>query len=404
MKKILSILLLLLILPVCQAFAIEPEVSIHGPETIYAQDSFTLELSWLSEDVTSIAFTLSYDAESLALLRFPSDEMISSPDNTITNRFVLTVDGTETDRTVSFLKFRLKDVAIGSRFWVQLTDVTVKINGTEKQLGTIRWEQSAARPVSTDNYLASLKISDGVLSPAFSPTELYYTAKVSYHIASVDVTAVARDPNAQVRIGSPQLIPDGVTNVAVTVTAEDGSDRVYTIAVTREDDPNRPLSSENDLKNIVVLNYVLSPAFQPNVTEYVLWLPYETTSVDIGGVPKDERATVTVEGNTRLKAGQDNPITITCIAEDGSEKVYTVIAKRAEEYIPQTSAPPTEPMTTEAVDMTASDTQGTESAAQDVQTGSTTDVEIPSWSYVVMAVAAVTGAAAVGILIGERKK
>jgi len=138
---------------------------------------------------------------------------------------------------------------------------------------------------------------------------------------------------------------------------------------------------------------MISPVFEPRVTEYVLWLPYEVTSVEVVGIPKDDRAAVTVEGNSRLRAGRDNPITVTCTAEDGSEKVYTIVAKRAEEYVP---------VTTQITAATDEPAGGGETLPQtDAQEK---NVDIPSWSYIVVAVAGITGSAAVGILISERKK
>lgn len=288
-------------------------------------------------------------------------------------------------------RFCLNKVPEGTRFWVELRDVVILAGGLEHSLGTVRWEGTAGQKVKNNDLLESLQITYGALSPAFSPTIQNYTATVSYHVGAVDVQAVAQDTHADIKIHNPALTLGGVTEITVTVTAQSGDSRVYTISVTREEDPNRPKSSQCELESLTVTDFFLSPAFQPEVVEYVLWLPYEVTSVDVSGVPKDERATVTVEGNKRLQPGQDNPITITCKAEDGTEKVYTVIAKRAAPHTEPTQSEETMPFQTQSTDVI----QIPQGAAEP---------DVPSWNYVIIAVAAITGCAALGILISGRKK
>ena len=87
--------------------------------------------------------------------------------------------------------------------------------------------------------------------------------------------------------------------------------------------------------------FQLSPAFQADKTDYVIWLPYETESVSVTGTAADSKASVRVEGGTGLAAGQDNVIKVICIAENGTEKVYTIIAKRAAAH--DGSTEPTQP-------------------------------------------------------------
>ena len=394
MRKLLCVLCLLM-LPICVASAEEPQLNISGPDAIYERDYFLLDVRVSSDQVTGVAFTLTYDTEHLVFTTMDASVSQGWEGKPVANRFRFTA-GEERSDAIAALEFHLRSAVPETVVWVAFEDVVLTIGQTEHHLGTIRWEHKVDRPISGDNYLSSLKISDGVLSPAFSPSQLNYTATVSYHIASVDVTAAARDSHAHVAVNSPALTPDGVTNVTVTVTAEDGSQRVYSIAVTRQDDPNRPLSSDCMLSQLTVTNFMLSPTFDPKVTDYVIWLPYEVTSVEILGTARDPRASVKVEGNKGLKAGKDNLITVTCIAEDGSEMIYTVIAKRAEPYVPETTAPPTE--ASFATEITSEPIPTEPEIPVDSQ------VQIPNWAYITIAVAAVTGAAAVGILVSERKK
>lgn len=119
------------------------------------------------------------------------------------------------------------------------------------------------------------------------------------------------------------------------------------------------VSTNNDLAGITVDGFALSPAFSANTTRYVIYLPYEVQSVSVSATARDSKTTVTVEGGDALIAGADNEIKVVCIAEDGSYKVYLVIAKRASadgEY-PESTEPSTEPEQEQPTEPSAPDTQ-----------------------------------------------
>ncbi len=405
MRKTLFFICLFLLLPVCLAFGSEPGLTVHGPQTLYTKDVFDLNLICQGQLPSRMEFTLTYDTENIISLGIVMDSQGDWDCQPVGNRFTFVCKDLSTDDPIPSLRFSLRRVDPGTAVWVKLGDVVILSGGVEKKLGDIRWDKTVDRPASADNYLASLKISDGALSPAFSHTTQNYTATVSHHVASIDVMASARDPYAQVTVHNPALAPNSVTNVTVTVRAEDGTERIYTIAVKREEDPNRPLSADCSLANITVDGFLLSPVFSANIKEYVLWLPYEISKVDIKGVARDPRAKVTVSGNTELKPGKDNVIIITCTAEDGSQMLYTVIAKRAEEYVPETTVAPTDPTVTPTQASEPEITEPTQiPQTQTPEEGTVYSVEIPAWTYILTAVTAVTGAGAIGILLSERKK
>ena len=106
---------------------------------------------------------------------------------------------------------------------------------------------------------------------------------------------------------------------------------------------------------------MLSPVFTTENTQYVIWLPYETDSVTISGSAEDSKASVTVDGGSGLVAGADNEIKVICAAEDGTQKVYTVIAKRAAAHDGSVdpTEPPTEPTQSETEPSTVPETEPT---------------------------------------------
>lgn len=189
--------------------------------------------------------------------------------------------------------------------------------------------RTVAAPLSTNCNLKSLTVSNATLSPAFSAgTTSYSAGTVEFSVSKLNINAVAEDSKAKVSISGNNLAV-GNNTVKIVVKAESGTTKTYSIKVTRKQDPNYVPSSNTALSSISVDGFLISPPFQAGVDRYVVWLPYETTSITTKATPADSKASVSITGGTDLVAGSDNTVTITCTAEDGTKKEYYVIAKRA---------------------------------------------------------------------------
>lgn len=187
---------------------------------------------------------------------------------------------------------------------------------------------TVAAPLSSNCNLASLRVSNATLSPSFSSGKTSYSAgTVPFSISSLDISATPEDGKSKVSISGNSLAV-GNNTVKITVKAENGATKTYSISVAREQDPNYVPSSNTDLSGISVDGFLISPPFENGVDRYVVWLPYETTSITTHATPADAKASVSVSGGTDLAEG-DNEIVIVCTAEDGTTKEYYVIAKRA---------------------------------------------------------------------------
>ncbi len=101
--------------------------------------------------------------------------------------------------------------------------------------------------LSDDNTLASLTILEGVLSPIFAPTVTDYTTTVAQDVEELTVSAIANDEKATVEVETGEFDENGTAVVTVTVTAENGEERVYTITVTREAAPEEPTEPEEEV-------------------------------------------------------------------------------------------------------------------------------------------------------------
>ena len=338
------------------AFAASASANLTGPGTVRAGDTITLTFKLSGTGLSGAQGVLSYDSNQLELkettqkigngweIEFNNGTFVAY-DNTLENP----INGTAELFTV---KFKVKNVAAGTKITVSCTDIAASDGNADINVADAVYSATIAAPASSDNALKSLTVSNATISPAFSAGTTSYTAEVPFDVSKLDVKAEANDSKAKVSISSPNLVPGSTTKVTITVTAENGSTKTYTIAVTRAQDPNYVAGSNTDLAGITVEGFLLSPAFSLENTEYVIWLPYETENITIGATAVDSKASVTVEGGENLAAGADNVIKVICTAEDGTQKIYTIIAKRAAAHGETTdptepSAAPTEPQGTE---------------------------------------------------------
>lgn len=177
---------------------------------------------------------------------------------------------------------------------------------------------------STNNDLSSLSISNGKLSPNFKKDVTSYNMEVPFSVSRLDIKAVADDSKSKVSIANNELVAEAITDVKIIVTAENGSTKTYVIKVKRGKDPNKPLSNNNYLASLSVNNGILSPVFNKDKTNYVVYLPFEIDSIEIAALVEDTTyATLKVDSPNSLNVGT-NTYTFTVTAEDESVRVYTV--------------------------------------------------------------------------------
>lgn len=187
---------------------------------------------------------------------------------------------------------------------------------------------------SNNNKLASLKLSTGSLNPSFNSERLTYNVTVPYDVSSIKVTATVEDSKSKVTInGGSNLKAGKVNNVTITVTAETGSPKTYTIKVTREKDPNAQVekNKNNNLASLKLADDItISPQFNKNTTSYSVEVPYRIKSLNIEAIPEDEAyAKVNINGAENLQVGE-NEVKIIVTAEDGTSKEYTLKVTRLE--------------------------------------------------------------------------
>ncbi len=84
--------------------------------------------------------------------------------------------------------------------------------------------------------LSSLTLSAGTLSPNFTAARTNYTVSVPYETDKITLYTKLSDAKAKVAIlSNPTNLNVGANTIKVTVTAQNGSQKIYTVVVTRRE-------------------------------------------------------------------------------------------------------------------------------------------------------------------------
>ena len=180
---------------------------------------------------------------------------------------------------------------------------------------------------------------------AFNGDTTAYTATVPHAMTHVRLTATVADAAAKLKsgiasdlvavasgaTGAAVAIDEGINELAVEVTADDGTVRTYTVTVTRA----APPSTNADLSRLAAesgkggawtaLNI---GTFDSDTTAYTATVPHATTRARLTATVADGKATVTGGSEIALEVGA-NTLAVEVTAEDGTtKKTYTVTVTR----------------------------------------------------------------------------
>ena len=349
----LAALLLWCLLPVTAEAA---GASFSGSGSVRAGDSVTVTFSVSGSNIQGITAVLHYDSSALTLtgtrqLIGDSWSVDMSGGNLLAYDQSLTnpISGSS---AVLAVTFQVKSgVAAGTKVSATITDIVATDGNSDQSLNDASWSASVASPPSGNANLSGLSCGSYALSPSFSAGTTEYSVTVPYDVSRLPLDYSAADSGANVSVSGNQLSV-GVNTVVLTVTAANGATRRYTISVTRQPDPTVTLSSDADLADLTPSEGKLTPAFAPNITEYAMYVPYETTKLSLSATAKDSKALGVTQPDAALKQG-DNVLTVTCTAEDGTTRDYTVHVVRMPAFagtLPQIGEPEPEDPTPEPGD------------------------------------------------------
>ena len=194
---------------------------------------------------------------------------------------------------------------------------------TQNQRTRTTSSNSSAQSKSSNANLSNLGIRPHDFT-GFSPSKTSYSVTVPQDTESVEVYAQVADNGATVSGTGTVSLDEGENVVNVTVTAEDGTTKTYTINITRGEvtEETTEVSSGEGLSKLVIQQIrEMTPEFETNVYEYTAKYIGEKTSLPIEVEPTDESYQVEIVGNEDLKEGE-NLITI-LVSTSAGENVAT---------------------------------------------------------------------------------
>ncbi|MBO5417723.1 MAG: cadherin-like beta sandwich domain-containing protein [Clostridia bacterium] len=314
------------------SLAASATAKLTGPSTARVGDTVTFVLKLNGNGIQGAEATLEYSNAQLEYMsmskKIANPWMAELSGNRLVaydNEFSSPING---EKDLIAVSFKVKSVSVGTEIRVSFKEIIVSDGMQDISAETASASFTVAPPLSSDNSLALLTVGNGTLSPAFSAGTYKYTVKVPHEVTKLDVKASASHGNAKVEINNPDLISEKTVDITIKVTAENGAVKTYTVSAYREKDLNYVPSGNCNLAGITATGYRLSPLFDGALTEYVIWVPYETEKIEIRAWAEHDKASASVIKADLLKVG-DNEVKIKCTAENGKEKLYTITVKRA---------------------------------------------------------------------------
>lgn len=195
--------------------------------------------------------------------------------------------------------------------------------------------------------LSGLTTSLGTLAPVFNPETSNYAVTVAHETRAITIAGLVSDATASVSVNgksASQVIAlnQKETTIEIVVTAEYETDhKIYTLTITKAEPT--PLSGNNDLSGLVVSEGSLTPDFDAGETSYAVTVARSVTSLTITGTLADEKASMTVNGDSVSSGAVSMPIElieestaipVVVTAEDGMAKTYMVQVNKEAKIVP----------------------------------------------------------------------
>ncbi len=218
--------------------------------------------------------------------------------------------------------------------------VTAEDGTTKRYIVTV-----IEQPLDSDANLANLAVASGgnslSLSPAFTSNNTTYSLTVANDVSSITMTPTLSSILAAYEITRNNVADDtdidlevGVQTLKVKVTAQDTTEKTYTIQVTRQ---AAAQSSNAFLSSLVLSEAGMNPAFDKNENNYVLTVANSVSSLDLEAIPEDSSSSVAIEVNGQSITSGDtfnvnvgaNVIRIIVTSTDGTKNVYAVAVTRS---------------------------------------------------------------------------
>lgn len=206
---------------------------------------------------------------------------------------------------------------------LQVGDNTVVVKVTAEDGSSLTYAIYVRREERVLSSVATLKeLTAKEYNLNFNTHQYDYSLTVSNEVTHLDLTAVPTDSKAKVTITGNENFIVGQNVISILVVAEDNTEQRYTITVTKEAEK---LSDDNSLAGLQIQGYSLP--FQSDTLNYRLKIG-AIDVLSITAIPSDEKATVEILGNEKLK--DDSRIRIQVTSESGKVRTYQITIEKEE--------------------------------------------------------------------------
>ena len=265
-----------------------------------------------------------------------SQEFQLSPEfNPIKTAYTLTVDNEISSVVVAATPNSSTTKIFGASSYSK----THALNTGDNQISIVTTAQNGAtetytvmitRRKNSNTNLSTLSVAGQTLDPSFNKEVVEYTINVGPQVKELDITAIPEASTSTYQITGNSNFKNGENEVKITVTAEDGSKKTYTITV------NRQGYTDNHLSTLTVSNgdnvYEMTPAFDPDYDSedgvYVVSVPNDINRVTVAGELAGVGSTVTGLGEHALPTGTST-IAVKVTSETGDVREYDIEITRA---------------------------------------------------------------------------
>ena len=166
---------------------------------------------------------------------------------------------------------------------------------------------------SNNANLKSLSLDGVSIKPDFKADVTSYTTEVGSDVGEITVNARVEDTKSTVDVKGNTGLKEGENVITVSVSAEDGTNKIYEIKVTKKN------IVKLGLKSLDIKNTDMSKEFKTDKYNYTVSVS-DVNKLDIKAVATIDTAKVEILGNEDLKDGE-NTVTIMVKSEDESETV-----------------------------------------------------------------------------------
>ena len=231
-KVILISLFCLLVIPKT-VFAASGKINVSGTSTVVVGNNVTVTVTLSSSTlIGSWEMSLNYDKNYLQLRSATSESNgIRMAASTATG-----VKSKSYTFTFKTLKKGSTSVSVGGYLAYAYADLSeISLSSNSKKINIITQAELEAS-YSKNNNLASLGVEGFTLTPEFNVNTLEYSVIVPEDTKNVNITGTVQDKKASITGVGVQQVNQGNNKFLVTVKAENGSEKTYTINVDVKDE------------------------------------------------------------------------------------------------------------------------------------------------------------------------